>query len=191
MMEKVTFLFSDPSYGVAQICPQKTLIVFAKRIDINSGMGSIFLTSLNIKDSDDGVIRGNLRPFTTNRNIARRLSSRLNDYLNNETNESPWHPEGYNPNTDWDAKFSATEIENDQYSGYGVVWENIPTPNWDNTSNLNWRIGQNWEGTPNASTVIAIRLNELFDFFREEPNAFIINGDIIYSKCQALQFRSR
>jgi hypothetical protein len=190
-MGKVSFLFADDSYEVAQILDNKTIIVFAHRIDINSGIGSIFLTSLNIEDSDDGVIRGNLRPFTTNRNIARRLSSRLNDYLNNETNESPWHPEGYNPNTDWDAKFSATEIENDQYSGYGVVWENIPTPNWENTSNLNWGIGQNWEGTPNASTVIAIRLNELFDFCRERPNIFTINSDIIHSECKVIQFGGR
>jgi hypothetical protein len=183
MMKKVTFLFSDTSYGVAQTCSNKTLIVFANRIDINSDSGSIFLTHLNIKDSDDGVIRGNLNPFTTNRNIARRLSEHLNDYLNVEINKRRWYPEGYNPNTSWDAKFAAKEIESDQSSGYGVVWENIPTPDWS-TDNI-------WDGTPKTSTVVTRKLNEFFDFFHEEPNVFTINEYTIHSKCQVLQFRSR
>jgi hypothetical protein len=182
-MTEVTFLFSDESYDVAQICQKKTLIVFANRIDINSGIGSIFLTSLNIEDSDDGVIRGHLSPFTTTINIARRLSEHLNDYLNVEINKKRWYPEGYNPNTGWDAKFAAKEIESDQSSGYGVVWENIPTPDWS-TDNI-------WDGTPKTSSILTRKLNEFFDFFHEEPNVFTINEDTIYSKFQVLQFRSR
>ena len=109
-MGEVSFLFADDSYEVAQILDNKTIIVFANRIDINSGDGSIFLMSLNIEDSDDGVIRGHLSPFTTSINSARNLSSGLNNYLNVETNKRRWNPEIYNPNTSVAAKFSAIKI---------------------------------------------------------------------------------
>ena len=183
-MGEVSFLFADDSYEVAQILDNKTIIVFANRIDINSGNGSIFLMSLNIEDSDDGVIRGHLSPFTTSINSARNLSSGLNNYLNVETNKRRWNPEIYNPNTSVAAKFSAIKIEqNDQSSGYGVVWQGISTPGWS-TANI-------WDSTYKTSTVIAIRLNEFFDFFRKKPNLFIINGNKIYSEHQVLSFVGR
>lgn len=182
-MGEVSFLFADDSYGVGNFFNSKTIIVFANRIDINSGDGSIFLMSLNVKDSDDGVIRGHLSPFTTTLEIAKSLSSNLNDYLNSQEKKGLWLPSNI-VSPDFSARFQATDIKQaNGEASYGIVWQAISTPGWS-TANIR-------NGTPKLSTSITINLNNAFDFWHEKPGKFEINNDIIYPACQILEFRGR
>jgi len=182
-MEKVSFLFVDDSYEVAQILDNKNIIVFANRIDINSGDGSIFLMSLNVKDSDDDVIRGHLSPLTTTLEIAKILSSNLNDYLNSQEKKGLWLPSNL-VSPDFSARFQAKAIKQaNGEASYGIVWQGISTPGWS-TDNIR-------NGTPKLSTSITISLNNAFDFWHEKPGKFEINDDIIYPACQILEFRGR
>lgn len=184
-MEKVSFLFVDDSYEVAQILDNKTIIVFANRIDINSSDGSIFLTSLNIVDEDSGhgKIKGHLIPFTTTLEIAQGLSSNLNDFLNEKENKQLWLPSNL-VSPGFSARFQAKAIKQaNGKASYGIVWQGISTPGWS-TDNI-------WDGTPKLPTSIATNLNDSFNFLHEKSRIFEINSGIIYSACQILQFRGR
>lgn len=182
-MGEVSFLFADDSYEVAQILDNKTIIVFANRIDINSGNGSIFLMSLNIEDSDDGVIRGQLSPFATTLELAQGLSSNLNDFLNENKNKRLWMPSNL-VSPGFSARFQATDIKQaNGEASYGIVWQGISTPGWS-TANI-------WDRTPKLPTSIATNLNASFNFLHEKSRIFEINSGIIYSACQILQFRGR
>lgn len=182
-MGEVSFLFADDSYEVAQILDNKTIIVFANRIDINSGDGSIFLMSLNVEDSDDGVIRGQLSPFATTLELAQSLSSNLNDFLNENENKQLWLPSNL-VSPDFSARFQATDIKQaNGKASYGIVWQGISTPGWS-TANIG-------DGTPKLLTSIAKNLNASFDFWHEKPGKFEINGDIIHSACQIFKLKGR
>ena len=182
-MGEVSFLFADDSYEVAQILDNKTIIVFANRINLHSGNGRIFLMSLNVEDSDDGVIRGHLSPFTTTLELAQGLSSNLNDFLNKNQNKQLWLPSNL-ISSDFSSRFQATDIKQaNGEASYGIVWQGISTPGWS-TANI-------WDGTPKLPTSIATNLNDSFNFLHEKSGIFEINSDIIYSACQILQFRGR
>lgn len=182
-MEKVSFLFVDDSYEVGNSFNNKTIIVFANRIDINSGDGSIFLMSLNVKDSDDDVIRGHLSPLTTTLEIAKILSSNLNDYLNSQEKKGLWLPSNL-VSPDFLARFQATDIKQaNGEASYGIVWQGISTPGWS-TANI-------CDGTPKSPTSITINLNNALDFWHKKPGTFEINGDIVYSARQIFKLKGR
>lgn len=182
-MRKVSFLFADDSYEVAQILDNKNIIVFANSINIDSDKGSIFLMSLTVEDSDDGVIRGYLSPLATTLEIAQSLSSNLNDFLNENENKQLWLPSNL-VSPGFSARFQAKAIQQaNGEASYGIVWQGISTPGWS-TANI-------WDGTPKLPTSIATNLNASFDFWHEKPGTFEISGDIVYSECQILEFRGR